>query len=140
MGRAPEVGVLFALTAICGGEDSSSGEGDDETELGVRAGEEWSGVQKVGVGGSCGVPCKEGVCTGVSEADVVGLGGDRIGGGGVYGGGDRHRSSSSPMPLSSSTSQRLFAAFLVRFGGGGEGVSEVSGGNGSGGGGSGGGG
>ncbi len=25
--RAGEVGVLFALTAICGGEDSSSGEG-----------------------------------------------------------------------------------------------------------------
>ncbi len=46
VGRAPEVGALFASTAICGGEDSSSGEGYDETELGVRAGEEWSGDRK----------------------------------------------------------------------------------------------
>jgi hypothetical protein len=84
---AGEVGALFASTAICSGEDNSSGEGGDETELGAGAGEEWSGVQKVGVGGSCGVTGKEGVCTGVGEAAIVGLGGDRIGGGGMYGGG-----------------------------------------------------
>ncbi len=66
------------------------------------------------------------------EAVVVRLGSDRIGGG-VCGGGDRHRSSSSPTPLSSSTSQRLFVAFLVRFAGGGEGAGEVSCGDGGGG-------
>jgi hypothetical protein len=50
--------------------------------------------------------------------------------------GDRRRLSSSPTPLSSSTSQRLFAAFLVRFAGGGKGAGKVSGGDGDGGGGS----
>jgi hypothetical protein len=44
--------------------------------------------------------------------------------------------SSIPAPLSNSTSQRLFAAFLVRFAGGGEGVGGDSGGSGWGGGGS----
>jgi hypothetical protein len=79
------------------------------------------------------VSCKEGACTGVGEAALVGLGSDRIRGGGVCGGGDRCRSSSLPASLSSSTSQRLFAAFLVRFAGGGEGAGEVSGSDGGGG-------
>ncbi len=124
--------MKFASPAICGGESSSSGEGGDETELGADAGEEWSGVQKFSVGGRCEVSGKEGECTGVGEAAVVGLGSDRIGGG-VSGGGNRRRSSSSPTPLSNSTSQRLFAAFLVRFAGGGEGAGEVSCGDGRGG-------
>ncbi len=51
----------------------------------------------------------------------------------MYGGGDRRRSSSSPTPLSRSTSQCLFAAFLVHFAGGGEGAGEVSCGDGGGG-------
>jgi hypothetical protein len=84
---AGEIGAIFASTAICSGENGSSGEGGDETELGAGAGEEWSGVQKFGVGGRCGVSGKEGECTRVSEAAVVGLGSDRIGGGGVCGGG-----------------------------------------------------
>jgi hypothetical protein len=130
---AGEVGAKFALTAICGGKNGSSGEGGEETELGAGAGEEWSGVQRFGVGGRCGVSGKEGKSTGVSESAVVGLSSDRIGGGGVCGGGDRCRSSSPPTPLSSSTSQRLFAAFLVRFAGGGEGGGEVSCGDGGGG-------
>jgi hypothetical protein len=109
--------VKFASPAICGGESGSSGEGGDETELGAGAGEEWSGVQKFSVGGRCEVSGKEGECTGV--------GGDGIGGG-VCGGGDRRSSSSSPTPLSSSTLQRLFAAFLVRFADRGEGAGEVS--------------
>jgi hypothetical protein len=109
---AGEVGTLFALTPICSGEDGSSGEGGNETGLGAGAGVEWSGVQKVGVGGRCGVTGKEGECTGVGEAAVVGLGSNRI--------------TPSPMPLSSSTSQRLFAAFLIRFAGGGEGAGMVS--------------
>jgi hypothetical protein len=75
---AGEVGAIFALTAICGGENGSSGEGGDETGLGAGAGEEWSGVQKFGVGGRCGVSGKEGECTGVGKAAVVGLGSDRI--------------------------------------------------------------
>jgi hypothetical protein len=44
----------------------------------------------------------------------------------VCGGGERHSTSSIPTPLSNSTSQRLFAAFLVRFAGGGEGVGRVA--------------
>ncbi len=127
---AREVGAFFALTAICGGKGGSSGEGGNEMELGAGAGEEWSGVQKVGVGGCCGVTSREGECTGVGEAAVVRLGGDQVGRGGVCGWGYRRRSSSSPTPLSSFTSQRLFAAFLVRFAGGGEGAGEVSGGDG----------
>jgi hypothetical protein len=102
--------VKFASPAICGGESGSSGEGGDETELGAGAGEEWSGVQKFSVGGRCEVSGKEGECTGVGEAAIVGLGSDRIGGG-VSGGGDRPRSSSSPTPLSSSTSQRFLPLF-----------------------------
>jgi hypothetical protein len=50
---------------------------------------------------------------------------------------ERRRSLSTPTPLSNSsnsTSQRLFAAFLVRFAGGGKGAGGVSGGNGRGGG------
>jgi hypothetical protein len=60
--------------------------------------------------------------------------------GGVLRGGDRHKSSSTPTPLSSSASQRLLAAFLMRFAGGGEGVGRGSGGESLGGGDSGGGG
>jgi hypothetical protein len=52
---AGEVGAIFTSSTICGRENSSSGEGVDKTELGARAGEEWSGVQKFGVGGRCGV-------------------------------------------------------------------------------------
>jgi hypothetical protein len=73
---AEEVGPIFASTAICGGENGSSGEGGNETELRAGAGEEWSGVQKSSVGGRCGVSGKEGECTGVGEATVVGLGSD----------------------------------------------------------------
>ncbi len=129
---AGECGAEFAWTAICGGENGSSGEGGDETELGAGAGEEWSGVQRFGVGGRCGVSGKGGESTGVGDSAVVGLGSGRIRRGGVCGGGDRCRSSSST-PLSSSTSQRLFAAFLIRFAGGGEGGGEVSCGDGGGG-------
>jgi hypothetical protein len=42
---AREFGAKFALTAICGGENGSSGEGGDETELGAGAKEEWSGAE-----------------------------------------------------------------------------------------------
>jgi hypothetical protein len=38
------VGAKFASTAFYSGENGSSGEGSDETELGAGAGEEWSGV------------------------------------------------------------------------------------------------
>ncbi len=51
---AGEVVAFFASTAICGSEDGPSGAGSDETGLGASAGEEWSGVQKVGVGGRRG--------------------------------------------------------------------------------------
>jgi hypothetical protein len=44
-------------------------------------------VHKVSVGGRCGVTSREGEWTGVGEAAVVGLGGDRVGKGGVCGGG-----------------------------------------------------
>jgi hypothetical protein len=54
----------------------------------------------------------------------------QVRGGGECGGGERCRLSSLATPLSSSTSQHLFAAFLVRFAGGGEGASGVSGGDG----------
>jgi hypothetical protein len=78
---AREVRAIFASTVICGGQNNSSGEGGDETELGAEAGEEWLGVQKFGVGGCCGASGKEEACTGVSEAALVGLGSDQIGGG-----------------------------------------------------------
>jgi hypothetical protein len=68
--------AIFASTAICGGENGSREEGGDETELRAGAGEEWLGVQKFSVCGRCGVSGKEGECTGVSEAAVVGLGSD----------------------------------------------------------------
>jgi hypothetical protein len=80
---AGEVRAIFASTVICGSENSLSGEGGDETELGAGAGEEWLGVLKFGVGGCCGVSGKEEACTGVSEAAVVGFSSDQIGGGGV---------------------------------------------------------
>jgi hypothetical protein len=76
---AGEIGTLFASTAICGGKDGSSGEGSDEMELVDGAGEEWSEVQKVCVGGSCGVTgkvhCNTGdqtVSTGASAATSPG--------------------------------------------------------------------
>jgi hypothetical protein len=75
----------------------------------------------------------------VSEEDAgVGLGGDgdQVGRGGECGGGERRSTSSIPTPLSNSTSQRIFAAFLVSFAGGGEGVGGDSGASGWGGGGS----
>jgi hypothetical protein len=43
--------ALTASTAACGGEGGSGGEDGEETVLGAGAGEEWSGVQKVGNGG-----------------------------------------------------------------------------------------
>jgi hypothetical protein len=51
-----------------------------------------------------------------------GDGGDWAGGG-VRRRGGTYKSSSAPTPLRSSTSQRLLAAFLVRFAGGGEGFA-----------------
>jgi hypothetical protein len=107
-----------------GGKDVSSGIGGEEMVVGAGAGEGWSGVPHVGVGGRCGEPCDRGVCSGVSEDAGVGVGGsgNRAGRGGVHSGGERHRSSSSNTSLNSSTSQRLFAAFLVLFAGGGEGA------------------
>ncbi len=88
---AGEAVAFFALTVICGGKGVSSGEGGNETELGAGAGEEWSGVQKVGVGGRCGVTGRERSCTGVGETVGVGLSGDRVGRGGVCGGRDAGR-------------------------------------------------
>jgi hypothetical protein len=74
----------------------------------------------------------DGACTGAG--DGLGGRGVRSDGGGVS---DRQRSCSTPTPLSNSTSQRILAAFLVSFVGGGEGASKDSGGEGSVGGGSG---
>ncbi len=125
---------FFASTAACGSESGSIGLGGEETELRAGAGEEWSGVQKVRVGGRCGVTGRERVCTWVGEAAGVGLGGDRVEKGGECGGGERRRSSSPPTPLSNSTLHSLFAAFLVRFVGRGKGAGSVSGGDGWGGG------
>jgi hypothetical protein len=71
-----EVVAFFASTALCGGEDGSSGAGSEETGLGAGAGEEWSGVQKVGVGGRCGDTGSERSWAGVGEDVGVGLGGD----------------------------------------------------------------
>ncbi len=134
---AGEVVALFVWTAICGGEGGSSEVGDDEMELGAGAGEEWSGVPNVSVGGHCGESGMERLCSRFGEDAGVGLGGssDRAGRGGVYGGGERRRSLSTPMPLSNSTLQRLFATFLIRFTGGGKGASGDLGGEGWGGGG-----
>jgi hypothetical protein len=129
---AKEAVTFFASAAICGSKDGSRGAGGDETGLGAGDGEEWSGVKNVGVGGRCGKTGRERVCTGVGKDAGVGLGGggNRVGNGGEgnggeYRGGERCRSSSSPMPLSNSTSQRLFAAFLVCLAGRGEGEGAV---------------
>jgi hypothetical protein len=109
---AGEVGAKFASTALCGGENGSSGEGGDETELGAGAGDEWSGVQRFGIGGRCGVSSKEGASTGDGESAVVGLGSDQIGGGGECGGGDRCRSSSSPTPAAAPPRSVFLPLFL----------------------------
>jgi hypothetical protein len=129
---AREVVTFFALTTICGSEDGSSGASGDETELGADAGEEWSGVQNVGVGGRRGETGSERSWAGVGEDAGIGLGGDgdRVGRGGTCRGGKRRRTSSIPTPLSNSTWQRLFAAFLIRFAGGGGRVGGDSGGDG----------
>ncbi len=131
---AGETVSLIASTAACSGEGGSCGEDGEETELGAGGGEEWSGVQTVVDSNSCGVLGRERVYAWFGGTAGVGLGGDQVGGGGECGGGERCRSSSLSTPLSSSTSQRLFAAFLVRFAGGGEGAGGVSGGDGWGGG------
>jgi hypothetical protein len=61
--------------------------GGEETELGAGGGEEWSGVQTVVDGNSCGELGREWVYAGVVGAAGVGLGGDQVGGGGECGGG-----------------------------------------------------
>jgi hypothetical protein len=70
---AGEAVAFFASTAICGGEDVSSGAGGEEMGLGASAGEEWSGVQKVGVGGRRGETGSERSWAGVSKDAGVGL-------------------------------------------------------------------
>ncbi len=119
---AGEAVALIASTAACGGEGSSGGEDGEETELGAGGGEEWSGVQTVIDCNSCGELGRGRVYAGVVGAAGVRLGGDQLGGGGECGGGERCRSLSLLTPLSSSASQCLFVAFLVRFAGGGEGA------------------
>ncbi len=79
--------MLIALTATCGGEGGSGGEDGEETELGAGGGEEWSGVQAVVDGNSCGELGRERVYDGVVGAAGVGLGGVHVGGGGECGGG-----------------------------------------------------
>jgi hypothetical protein len=56
-------------------------------ELGAGGGEEWSGVQAVVDGNSCGEQGRERVYAGVVSAAGVELGGDHVGGGGECGGG-----------------------------------------------------
>ncbi len=103
----------------------SGGVGGEEMALGAGAGAEWSGVPTGCIVGSCGGSARK--CANSVTGDAVGVGvglggGGERAGGGVRGGGETQTSSSTPSPLSSSTSHRLFTAFLVRFAGGGEGV------------------
>jgi hypothetical protein len=132
--------VIWAALEPAGVEAADSGnEGDmngvssQEMIAGAEAGEEQSGVPHVSEGRRCGECDRGEVCSGVGEEVGIGVGssGYRAGRGGVQRGGERHRSSSSSKPLNSSTSHRLFAAFLMCFASGGEGASGDSGGEGS---------
>ncbi len=58
-------------------------------ELGAGSGEEWSGVQAVDDGNSCGELGRERAYAGVVGDASVGLGGDQVGGGGECGAGER---------------------------------------------------
>jgi hypothetical protein len=126
--EAGEVGEEITW-AVGGGEGSGSGGvGGEEVVLGAVAGVE-SGDPISWISGS-GRTAKLSDCSEIGEAVGVGLGGggDRAEGG-VRRRGRTLQSSSTPTPLRSSTSQRLLAAFLVRFAGGGEGVSGDFGGD-----------
>ncbi len=123
-------GAFFASNAACGGVAKWGG--GEDTELGAGTEEEWSGVPTIGNGDGvrCGEVGRESVGDGVGKAAAVGHGGDRGKRGGESGGGEGQCSSSLLTPLSNSTSHRLFAAFLVRFVGGGEGAGGDTGGDG----------
>jgi hypothetical protein len=82
---AGEAVAFFASAAVCGSKDGSRGACGDETGLGAGAGEEWSGVRNVSVGGCCGETGRERVCAEVGEDAGVGLCGE--GNGGEYRGG-----------------------------------------------------
>jgi hypothetical protein len=120
---ASDAGAASAEAADSGNEGGSSSVGGEEIIAGAGAGEERSGVPHVGVGRCCGECNRGGV--GVSENAGVRVCGrdDQVGRGSMHSGGERHRSSSTPMPLNSSTSQRLFATFLIRFAGSGVGAN-----------------
>jgi hypothetical protein len=108
---------------------------------GVAVGEGGAnGGGSAGEGGANGESCTGEVgangesCAGEGEGGVGDVAGGGVGGsvvrageGGVVLRGERARASPSPPSLSSSTSHRLLAAFLVRFAGGGEGFEEKSG-------------
>jgi hypothetical protein len=121
---AREVVVFFASPAICGSEDGSSGASGEE--MGRLVG---------GANGRCWWSP-----WGYRQCEIMGWGrrGCRLRArwrrrqswkGGACRGGERRSTSSIPTPLSNSTLQRLFVAFLVRFASGGEGVGKDSGGS-----------
>jgi hypothetical protein len=118
-GTRDDGGVLI-IAGVAVGEGGANGEGS--AGEGGANGESCTG--EVGANGeSC---AGEG---GVGDVAGGGVGGSvvRAGEGGVVLRGERARASPSPPSLSSSTSHRLLAAFLVRFADGGEGFEEKSG-------------
>ncbi len=109
---AGEAIAFFASTAICGSEDGSRGANGDKTELGAGAGEEWSGVQNVGVDDRCGETGRERLCTGVGEDAGVKLsgGGDRVGRGGKCRGGECRGGGETQVVVLPNASQQLHLA------------------------------
>jgi hypothetical protein len=112
-----------ASGADCGTEAVGDGV---RKSTGAVVGEGGSGVARIGEDGK-GTEWRRWVARIGEDDGMVGGGGVRTGEGGVESRGERERASSSPPSLNSSTSHRLFAAFLVRLAGGGEGFEEKTG-------------
>jgi hypothetical protein len=80
-------------------------------------------VARIGVDGSCSGGDSGGGVRGIGDVTSVERG-YRAGGEGESWRGERRRVSSPSSFLNSLASHRLFTAFLVRFAGGGDGISE----------------
>ncbi len=88
MGGSGEAGA-GADVALIASAAVGSGKGFEEMVLGAGAGEEWSRVPHVSVGGRCRESDRKSACSGVGKDAIVGLGGssDPAGGGGICSGG-----------------------------------------------------